>query len=95
MSTKLFTFTYEPCIEIEIPLEYTYSHVPAKTDGPPDVCYEAETECEIRAPKNYPELFKTTFDLLREQAIKQFEAELQELESEHAPKLWAEEEGEE
>lgn len=85
---KQFTFTDEPCIEIDLELTYRYHFDRGNRDGKPEDCWPSEEVSEIIPPDDYAGTIMAAFIAEGRQAIKRFEAKIKELEEEHAPREW-------
>jgi len=88
---KLFTFEDEPCIEIELELEFSYSYDPGRYHGKPEDCYPAEEESEITPPNDYESIIMAAYMAEAKQAVKRFEAKIEEMVADHVPRVWVEE----
>ena len=91
--TKQFTFDELPeVMEIELELDYSYYHLPAKLSGPPELCYPEEEESEITLPKAWEQIVVAKYLAAARLAIKEIENRAQVMEVDGTCREWAEEE---
>jgi len=90
---KAFTFDDLPTVdEIELELDFTYYHLPAKLSGPPESCYPEEEEAEITLPKGFEQIVIAKYMAAARLAIKGIEDKCREMEVDGTVREWAEEE---
>ncbi len=92
MPTKTYTFDNIPeAGEIELELTYTYQFRKGRYTGAPENCFPDEDESSIILPIDWEKLVMLKYILAGQQAIKKIESQVEDMEIDNIPRVWARE----
>lgn len=95
MATKQYLFDELPEVSLTLDLEYTYYHLPAKTNCRNDDAHPEEEESSITLPHGWEDEVMSAYIQAARYAIRKIELDLiPDMEFHNMPRRWAEEERE-